>query len=245
MDRSLADIEDRTAEHVEAYRDSAPFYPPSRRRRSARCPTFRSAGEYGKTRRRVGRAVVLPSTGRRRRPRGRREVEEAIADADRRELRGRLWDAIDALDGDRRRDRAAATAQATVRSIVIARARETVRARETARARVTVRRPPITGPSTRSRNCRASTLPSPPRCSGSSIRTGTWSSATGGGGSSRRSPMTSAVSTSTTTTPEPMTVDAYDRYLDAVRALADRLGVSHWELYMVLQRVAAETTSSG
>jgi len=57
--------------------------------------------------------------------------------------------------------------------------------------------------------------------------------------------MTSAVSTSTTTTPEPMTVDAYDRYLDAVRALADRLGVSHWELYMVLQRVAAETIVEG
>jgi len=45
--------------------------------------------------------------------------------------------------------------------------------------------------------------------------------------------------------PEPMTVDAYDRYLDAVRALADRLGVSHWELYMVLQRVAAETIVEG
>jgi len=42
-----------------------------------------------------------------------------------------------------------------------------------------------------------------------------------------------------------MTVDAYDRYLDAVRALADRLGVSHWELYMVLQRVAAETIVEG
>jgi len=158
-----------------------PRFTPSRRRRSARCPTRSAPAKYGKRdvewvvrwyfRRRVGDVDHGgPSRGRggnrRRGPTG--TSGSALG-------RDRRWTGPTARP-------APATAQATVRSIVIARARRRCEQGETARARVTVRRPPITGPSTRSRNCRASTLPSPPRCSGSSIRTGTWSSATGSGG---------------------------------------------------------------
>jgi len=131
MDRSLADIEDRTAEHVEAYRDSAPFYPVEEEAIGSLSDAFR-AGEYGKRdvewvvrwyfRRRVGDVDHGASGGR------------AIADADRRELRVGSGTRSTRWTGPTARP-APATAQATVRSIVIARARETVRARETARAR--------------------------------------------------------------------------------------------------------------
>jgi len=179
MDRSLADIEDRTAEHVEAYRDSAPFYPVEEEAIGSLSDAFR-AGEYGKRdvewvvrwyfRRRVGDVDHGGAVARSRRQSPTRTDGNFGVGSGTRSTR---WTGPTARP-------APATAQATVRSIVIARARETVRAKgDGARARVTVRRPPITGPSTRSRNCRASTLPSPPRCSGSSIRTGTWSSATG------------------------------------------------------------------
>lgn len=210
MDCSIAAVEERAAEHVETYRDSAPFYPVEEEAIGSLSDAFR-AGEYGKRdvewvvrwyfRRRVGDV----DHG------NRREVEEAVADADRRELRGRLWDAIDALDG--------------------------------------------TGDGTAPAHHRA--LEALTELPGVDIGVGSallwfldpdrymvvgdreWEVVAG---LTDDSGVDGGVALDGDY-PEPMTVGAYDRYLDAVRSLADRIGVSHWELYMIFQQVYAETAA--
>jgi len=229
MDRSIAAVEERAAEHVETYRESAPFYPVEEEAIGSLADAFR-AGEYGKRdvewvvrwyfRRRVGDV----DHG------GRREVEEAVADADRRELRGHLWDAIDALDGtgngaieggDENDGDGAGDDDGTVP------------AHHRALAALTE-------------------LPGVDVAVGSAllwflapdqymvVGDREWEVVAGLTDGDR------GVDIGVTLDgdyPEPMTVDAYDRYLDAVRSLADRIGVSHWELYMILQREYAETAA--
>lgn len=97
MDATLADVEARADEHVEAYRETAPFYPVEAEAIESLGDAFR-AGDYGRRdvewvvrwyfRRRVGASDHAE----------RRAVEEAVEGTEPRELRGALWDAIDALD---------------------------------------------------------------------------------------------------------------------------------------------------
>ena len=97
MDLSLADVEGCVADHVKAYRDSAPFYPVEAEAIESLSEAFR-AGEYGKrdvewvVRWYFRRAVTDIDHEER------RAVEEAVSDVEPRELRGAMWDAIDALD---------------------------------------------------------------------------------------------------------------------------------------------------
>jgi hypothetical protein len=97
MGLTLADVEARVDEHVEAYRETAPFYPVEDEAIGSLGDAFR-AGDYGRRdvewvvrwyfRRRVG-AVDHDE---------RRAAEAAVEETEPRELRGALWDAIDALD---------------------------------------------------------------------------------------------------------------------------------------------------
>jgi hypothetical protein len=97
MAPTIAEVAARTDEHVETYRETAPFYPVEAEAIESLGDAFR-AGDYGRRdvewvvrwyfRRRAG-AVDHAE---------RRAVEEAVADAEPGVLRGALWDAIDALD---------------------------------------------------------------------------------------------------------------------------------------------------
>lgn len=97
MDPTLADVAARADEHVETYRETAPFHPVEAEAIESLGDAFR-AGDYGRRdvewvvrwyfRRRVD-AIDHDE---------RRAAEEAVEDAEPRELRGALWDAIDALD---------------------------------------------------------------------------------------------------------------------------------------------------
>ncbi|WP_435095250.1 hypothetical protein [Halorubrum sp. N11] len=205
MDRSLADVENRVADHVEAYRESAPFYPVEAEAIESLSDAFR-AGEYGKrdvewvVRWYFRRAVTDIDHEER------RAVEEAVSDVEPRELRGAMWDAIDALDGEagdpsHHHALDALTGIPGVDAAVASAllwfldpdAYFVVGEREWAVVAA------LTGDS----------APGPgPDLDGSY--------------------------------PEPMTVDAYDRYLDAVGGLSDRLDVDHWHLYMVIRSVYAE-----
>jgi hypothetical protein len=203
MDLSLPDVEGRVADHVEAYRESAPFHPVEAEAIGSLAEAFR-AGEYGKRDvewvvRWYFRRAVTDIDHEERRP-----VESAVSDAEPRELRGAMWDAIDALDdeiGDPPHHRAldaltqipgVDTEVATAllwfldpdEYLVVGEREWAVVAALTDDARLDA-------------------------------------------------DLDDAY-------PEPMTVDAYDRYLDAVRELADRLGVDHWRLYMVIRRIHAE-----
>ncbi|EMA63718.1 hypothetical protein [Halorubrum lipolyticum] len=209
MDRTVADVEDSVADHVEAYRESAPFHPVEAEAIESLPAAFR-AGEYGKrdvewvVRWYFRRAVTDIDHGER------RAAEEAVSDAEPRELRGAMWDAIDALDGAESEAVADSTpphhrafdALTQIPGVDVAVASAllwflvpdeqfVVGEREWA----------VVAALTDDAHLGAA-LDGP--------------------------------------YPEPMTVDAYDRYLDAVRALADRLGVDGWHLYMVLRNVHAE-----
>jgi len=205
MDRSLADIEGRVADRVEAYRESAPFHPVEAEAIGSLPDAFRS-GEYGKrdvewvVRWYFRRAVTDIDHG------ARRAVESAVSDAEPRELRGAIWDAIDALDeeaGSPPHHRAL-DAVTGIPGVDV----------EVASALLWFLDPDeylVVG--------------------------------------EREWAVLAALTDADRLDadlddryPEPMTVDAYDRYLDAVRALADLLDVDHWHLYMALRSVHAEAT---
>ena len=203
MDRSLADVENRVAAHVESYRESAPFYPVEAEAIESLSDAFR-AGEYGKrdvewvVRWYVRRAVTDIDHEER------RAVEEAVSDVGPRELRGAMWDAIDALDdeiGDPPHHRAL-DALTGIPGVDI----------DVASALLWFLDPDayfVVG----EREWAVVAALTDDADIGVALDDGY---------------------------PEPMTVDAYDRYLDAVRGLADRLGVDGWHLYMVIRSVYAE-----
>lgn len=203
MDPSLADVEDRVADHVETYRESAPFHPVEAEAIESLSEAFR-AGEYGKrdvewvVRWYFRRAVTDIDHEER------RAVEDAVSDVEPRELRGAMWDAIDALDdgiGNPPHHRAL-DALTGIPGVDV----------EVASALLWFLDPDeyfVVG----EREWAVVAALTDDARSGVDLDD---------------------------RYPEPMTVDAYDRFLDAVRALADRLEVDHWRLYMVIRSVHAE-----
>ena len=206
MDRSLADVEDRVADHVEAYRESAPFYSVEAESIESLSAAFR-AGEYGKrdvewvVRWYFRRAVTDIDHEER------RAVEAAVSDAEPRELRGAMWDAIDALDeenegmGDLPHHRAL-DALTQIPGVDL----------EVASALLWFLAPDgylVVG----EREWAVVAALTDDARLGADLDDAY---------------------------PEPMTVDAYDRYLDAVRGLAAHLDVDGWRLYMVIRSVHAE-----
>lgn len=204
MDRSLDDVEDRVADHVEAYRESAPFHPVESEAIGSLPDAFR-AGEYGNrdvewvVRWYFRRAVTDIDHA------ARRAVEEAVSDAEPREVRGAMWDAIEALDEARTESphRRALDALTQIPGVDVAVASALLWFLDPDASLVVGERE--------------------------------WAVVAAlTAGADLGVELDDAY-------PEPMTVDAYDRYLDAARGLADRLGVDHWHLYMVIRRVHAET----
>ena len=202
MERSIGDLDvDALAE---AYRDSAPFYPVEEEAIGSLSKAFRE-GEYGKRdvewvvrwyfRRRV-EAIDQAE---------RRAVESAVANADRTETRGRLWDAIDALDGvDETGSPAAAGSPPHHRA-----------------------------------------LDALTRIPGVDVAVGSaflWflepdrHFVLG----DREWEVVAALGYVKNPYPDAPTVDDYDRYLDAVRAVASDLDVDHWRLYQTIQQVYVE-----
>lgn len=207
MDLTTADVAARADEHVETYRETAPFHPVEAESIETLPAAFRS-GDYGRRdvewvvrwyfRRRVD-AIDHDE---------RRAVEEAVEDVEPRRLRGAMWDAVDALEeggsdgeGDGNGD---STTPAHHRALDA-----------------------LTG------------LPGVDVAVASALL---WFLdpdrflVVG----DREWRVVAALTDLDPGYPEPMTPAAYDRYLDAVRTLADRLDVGHWHLYMVIQRVYAE-----
>lgn len=206
MDPTLADVAARADEHVETYRETAPFHPVEAEAIGSLGDAFR-AGDYG---RRDVEWVVRWYF--RRRVDGidhaeRRAVEEAVEDAEPRELRGALWDAIDALDeGDSEGEGASTPAHhraldalADLPGVDVAAATALLWFLDPDRFLVV---------------------------------------------GDREWRVVAALTDLDAGYPDPMTAEAYDRYLDVVRALADRLDVDHWHLYMVIQRTYAEAFDS-
>ncbi len=196
MDTSLATVEDRVDEHVETYRETAPFYPVEKESIESLPDAFR-AGEYGPrdvewvVRWYFRRRVDAIDHGER------RAIEERFEDADRAVMREAIRDAVDALDGpDAEPDHHAALDALT-------------------------------------------RLPGVDVAVGSALL---WFLdpdrffAVG----DREWRVVAALTDLDEEYPDPMTLAAYDRYLDAVRTLADRLDVDHWQLYQVVQRLYAE-----
>lgn len=205
MERSFADVEDRITEHVETYRESAPFYPVEAEAIGSLSDAFR-AGEYGNrdvewvVRWYFRRAVTDIDHEER------RAVEAAVSDVEPEALRGAMWDAIDALD-DEISDpphHGALDALTGIPGVDI----------EIAAALLWFLNPDeyfVVG--------------------------------------EREWAVVAAVTDGAhleadldDTYPESMTVDAYDRYLDVVRQIAERLDIDHWRLYMVIRSVYADAT---
>lgn len=207
MDLTTADVAARADEHVETYRETAPFHPVEAESIETLPAAFRS-GDYGRRdvewvvrwyfRRRVD-AIDHDE---------RRAVEEAVEDVEPRRLRGAMWDAVDALEeggsdgeGDRNGDsprpahHRALDALTGLPGVDVAVASALLWFLDPDRFLVV---------------------------------------------GDREWRVVAALTDLDPGYPEPMTPAAYDRYLDAVRTLADRLDVGHWHLYMVIQRVYAE-----
>ena len=208
MDPSLADVEDRVDDHVKTYRESAPFHPVEAEAIGSLSDAFR-AGEYGKrdvewvVRWYFRRAVTDIDHDER------RAAEEAVSDTEPRDLRGALWDAIDALDEADAADDARGPAHRRALDALTQIPGVDV---EVASALLWFLDPDehlVVGD--REWAVVAALTDDSP-----------------------------AAGDLDDAYPEPMTIDAYDRYLDAVRDIADRLGVDHWHLYMVLRSVHAE-----
>ena len=191
MDATLADVEARADEHVETYREAAPFYPVEAEAIGSLGDAFR-AGDYGRRdvewvvrwyfRRRV--ATIDHDE--------RRAVEEAVEGAEPRELRGALWDAIDALAETDAEDDPDAEADPHATALLWFLAPD---------------RYPVVG--------------------------------------DREWRVVAALTDLDEGYPDPMTPAAYDRYRDAVRTLSERLDVDGWRLYMIIQRVYAESFGEG
>ncbi|WP_128905055.1 hypothetical protein [Halorubrum amylolyticum] len=215
-DYSIADIEDRAADLVEAYRESAPFYPVEAEAIESLSDAFR-AGEYGKrdvewvVRWYFRRAVADIDHEER------RAVEAAVSDAEPRELRAALWDAIDALDGA---DAAAAGEDP-----------------DPSHHRALDALTEIPGVDVAVASALLWFLAPDEYLVGGEREWAVVAALTdegdAGDAGDAGAPLHDAY-------PEPMTVEAYDRFLDAVRGLAERLGVDHWHLYMVIRSVHAE-----
>lgn len=213
MDISLATVADRVDEHVERYRETAPFYPVEKESIESLPDAFR-AGEYGPRdvewvvrwyfRRRV-EAIDHDE---------RREIEERVEDADRAVIREAMWDAVDALDGaDGDGDDSGSPDD----------------------------------PDVDDRPGHHAALDALTRIPGVDVAVGSallWFLdpdrffAVG----DREWRVVAALTDLDGAYPDPMTVAAYDRYLEAVRTLADRLEVDHWHLYQVVQRLHAEAS---
>ena len=212
MDPTLADVAARVDEHVETYRETAPFYPVEDEAIGSLGDAFR-AGDYGRRdvewvirwyfRRRV--AAIDHDE--------RRAVEEAVEAAEPRELRGALWDAIDALDeggsgSDAESDLGSDTEGAPPANHRALDALTGIPGVDVAVASALLwflepDRFPVVG--------------------------------------DREWRVVAALTDLDAAYPEPMTAAAYDRYLDATRTLAERLDVDGWHLYMVIQRVYEES----
>ncbi|GAB7008373.1 hypothetical protein [Halorubrum trueperi] len=224
MDLTPAEVEDRVAGYVEAYRESAPFYPVEAEAIGSLPDAYRT-GDYGKRdiewvvrwyfRRRV-EAIDHDE---------RRAVEDAVADADRREIRGRMWDAIDAIDDAEADDPVPDDAEADDLDPDDVKVDETAAAHHRALDALAH----IPGVDTAVASGLLWFL-DPDRYFVVGDRE--WR-------------VVAALTDLDDECPDPMTVEAYDRYLAAVRTLADELDVDHWKLYMVIQRVhAAEFSDS-
>lgn len=208
MDLTVADVEDRIDEHVEAYRESAPFYPVEKESIESLPDAFR-AGEYGQrdvewvVRWYFRRRVDAIDHDRR------REIEERVENVDRAAMREAMWDAVDALNGAEGDD-AEAGGDTAERDPDHHRALDA-----------------LTG------------LPGIDVAVGSALL---WFLdpdrffVVG----DREWRVVAGLTDLDETYPDSMTVEAYDRYLDAVRTLADRLDIDHWRLYLVVQRLYAE-----
>lgn len=221
MDATLADVEARADEHVEAYRETAPFYPVEAEAVESLGDAFR-AGDYGRRdvewvvrwyfRRRVGATDHAE----------RRAVEEAVEGTEPRELRGALWDAIDALDeADSGGDADAADFGGDGSA---AESGGDGGAAEPAHRRALDALTGISGVDVAVASALLWFL-EPDRFPVVGDRE--WR-------------VVAALTDLDEGYPDPMTPDAYDRYRDAARTLSERLGVDGWRLYMVLQRVYAE-----
>jgi len=207
MDATLAAVEARRDELIQAYRDTAPFYPVEDEAIGSLGDAFR-AGDYGRrdvewvVRWYFRRRAAAIDHGER------RAVEEAVEGTEPRDLRGALWDAIDALD----------------------------EADERARDGTTV------GGDTEPPHHRA--LDALTRIPGVDVAVASallWFLdpdryfVVG----DREWEVVAALTELPGSAPDPVTLEAYDRYLDAVGALRERLAVDGWELYMLLQQVDA------
>ncbi len=208
MDISIEVVGARVPEHIETYRESAPFYPVEKEAIESLPAAFR-AGEYGPrdvewvVRWYFRRAVTDIDHEER------RAVESAVGDTDPRELRGAMWDGVDALDeeGETPPHHRAIDALTRIPGVDVAVASALL------------------------------WFLAPDECFVVGERE--WA----------------VVASLTDDThlqadlddqyPDPMTVDAYDRYLDAVCGVADRLEVDHWHLYMVIRRVHATAIEDG
>jgi hypothetical protein len=210
MGPTLADVEARADEHVETYRETAPFYPVEEEAIGSLGDAFR-AGDYGRRdvewvirwyfRRRV--AAIDHDE--------RRAVEEAVEATEPRALRGALWDAIDALDeADAGRNEADTGSNPDARAPAHHRALDALTG--------------IPGVDVAVASALLWFL-EPDRFFVVDDRE--WR-------------VVAALTDLDAAYPDPMTAAAYDRYLDATRTLCDRLDVDGWHLYMVIQRVHAE-----
>lgn len=209
MDPTPAEVAARADELVETYRESAPFYPVEAEAVESLGDAFR-AGDYGRRdvewvirwyfRRRVD-AIDHDE---------RRAVEEAVEDAEPRELRGALWDAIDALDeaardgeeGDEGEGDAPRPAHHRALDALTDLPGVDVAVASALLWFLDPDRFPVVG--------------------------------------DREWRVVAALTDLDAGYPDRMTPAAYDRYRDAARTLADRLDVDGWRLYMVIQRVYAE-----
>lgn len=221
MDSTLADVAARVDDHVETYRETAPFHPVEAEAIGSLGDAFR-AGDYGRRdvewvirwyfRRRV--AAIDHDE--------RRAVEEAVEDAEPRELRGALWDAIDALD---EAEREAEERPDTERDTGLDAERDAD--------------PDPSAPAHHRAIDALTDLPGVDVAVASALL---WFLdpdrflVVG----DREWRVVAAFTDLDAGYPDPMTAAAYDRYLDAVRTVSDRIDVDSWHLYMVLQRVYAE-----
>lgn len=229
MDSTLADVAARVDDHVETYRETAPFHPVEAEAIGSLGDAFR-AGDYGRRdvewvirwyfRRRV--AAIDHDE--------RRAVEEAVEDAEPRELRGALWDAIDALDEAEREAEERPDAE---RDASLDDERDTG---------LDAERDADPDPSAPAHHRAIDALTDLPGVDVAVASALLWFLdpdrflVVG----DREWRVVAALTDLDAGYPDPMTAAAYDRYLDAVRTVSDRIDVDSWHLYMVLQRVYAE-----
>ena len=224
MDISIEVVGARVPEHIETYRESAPFYLVEKEAIESLPAAFR-AGEYGPRdvewvvrwyfRRRVD-AIDHER---------RRAVEDTVADMDRAAMRDAMWEAVDSLREDTDHSDGNGDGDGISNGDGDGISDE--------------------NPNTDAAPSHHEALDALTRLPGVDLAVGSallWFLAperffvVG----DREWEVVAALTDLDDAYPESMTVDAYDRYLGAVRGLAAELDVDHWELYLVVQRVHAE-----